>query len=163
MFRPIKNPLIATLFYLKNVLYWPEDDSLRPKHVAVMWSDYIYIFFITVMIYCWVLTVYNTLYKFVNTQRDGFCHKKKKKELLYIISWTSYIGLVADTRSHRRTDEVCTEGVNFNCTKSYVNCWTTPAHVGLLKCMDEDSLSVVRWAAGVSFIVQKYDLDSTVD
>ena len=25
------------------------------------------------MIYCCVLTVYNTLHKFVNTQRDGFC------------------------------------------------------------------------------------------
>ena len=25
------------------------------------------------MIYCCVLTVYNTLYKYVNTQRDGFC------------------------------------------------------------------------------------------
>jgi len=27
------------------------------------------------MIYCCILTVYNTLYKFVNTQRDGFCQK----------------------------------------------------------------------------------------
>ena len=31
------------------------------------------IYFITVMIYFWVLTVCNTLYKLVNTQRDGFC------------------------------------------------------------------------------------------
>jgi len=23
-------------FYLKNVLYWPEDDRLRSKHVAIM-------------------------------------------------------------------------------------------------------------------------------
>jgi len=29
-------PLTATLLYLKNVLYWPEDDRLRSKHVAVM-------------------------------------------------------------------------------------------------------------------------------
>ena len=50
--------LSATLLYLKNVLYWPEDDSLRSKHVAVMWPDCTY--FITVMIYCCVLTVYGT-------------------------------------------------------------------------------------------------------
>jgi len=29
-------PLSVTLLYLKNVLYWPEDDSLRSKHVAVV-------------------------------------------------------------------------------------------------------------------------------
>ena len=29
-------PLSATFLYLKNVLYWPEDDRLRSKHVAVM-------------------------------------------------------------------------------------------------------------------------------
>jgi len=34
--------LSATLLYLKNVLYWPEDDRLRSKHVAVMWPDCIY-------------------------------------------------------------------------------------------------------------------------
>ena len=40
-----------------------------------MWPDCIY--YITVMMYCCVLAVYNTIYKFVNTQRDGFCKKKK--------------------------------------------------------------------------------------
>ena len=29
-------PLSATLLYLKNVLFWPEDDRLRSKHVAIM-------------------------------------------------------------------------------------------------------------------------------
>ena len=43
-------PLGATLLYLKNVIYWPEHDRLRSKHVAVMWPDCIY--FITVMMYC---------------------------------------------------------------------------------------------------------------
>ena len=46
-------PLNDTLLYLKNVLYWPKDDRLRSKHVAVTWPDCIY--FITVMIYCCVL------------------------------------------------------------------------------------------------------------
>ena len=52
---------VLTLFYLKNVLYWPEDDRLRSKHVTVMWPDCVY--YITVLIYCCVLTVYNILYK----------------------------------------------------------------------------------------------------
>ena len=47
----------------------------RSKHVAVMWPDCIYC--ITILIYCCVLTVYNTLYKFVNTQRDGLSLKKR--------------------------------------------------------------------------------------
>ena len=64
-------PLSATLLYLKIVLYWPEDNRLRSKHVATMWPDCICV--ITVMMYCCVVTVYNTLYTFVNTQRDGFC------------------------------------------------------------------------------------------
>ena len=46
---------------LKNVLYWPEDDRLRSKQLAVMRPDCIY--FITAMIYCFALTLYNTLYK----------------------------------------------------------------------------------------------------
>jgi len=29
-------PSSVTLLYLKNVVYWPEDDRLRSKHVAVM-------------------------------------------------------------------------------------------------------------------------------
>ena len=41
------------------------------SHYAVMWPDCTY--YITVLLYCCVLTVYNTLYKFVTTQRDGFC------------------------------------------------------------------------------------------
>jgi len=32
----------AILLCLKNVLYWPEDDRLRSKHVAVMGPDCIY-------------------------------------------------------------------------------------------------------------------------
>ena len=51
----------ATYLYLKNVLCCPEDDRLRSKHLAVMWHDCIY--FISVMIYCCVLTVYSILYK----------------------------------------------------------------------------------------------------
>jgi len=31
----------------KDVLYWPEDDRLRSKHVAVMGPDYIYIYIIS--------------------------------------------------------------------------------------------------------------------
>jgi len=30
---------VLTLLYLKNVLYGPEDDRLRSKHVAVMWPE----------------------------------------------------------------------------------------------------------------------------
>jgi len=43
-----------------------------------MWPDYLY--YITVLIYCCVLTVYNTLrvYKFVNTERDGLCQTEVK-------------------------------------------------------------------------------------
>jgi len=83
MFRPIKIPLSATSLYLKIVLYWPEDDRLRPKHVAVMLPDYIY--FITVMIYCCVLTLYYTLYKFVITQRDGFKKKTSVHNFMKIL------------------------------------------------------------------------------
>ena len=56
---PIECSLYCTL---KNVLYWPEDDRLQSKHVAIMWSECIYN--ITLLIYSCVLTVYNTLYKF---------------------------------------------------------------------------------------------------
>ena len=54
---------LLTLLYRnnKNVLYWPEDDRLRSKYVAVIWPDCIHN--ITVLIYCCVLTEYNTLYK----------------------------------------------------------------------------------------------------
>ena len=48
---------------------------------AVMWPDCIYN--ITELIYCCVLTVFNTLYKFVTTQRDDLC---KKKNLLLGLS-----------------------------------------------------------------------------
>jgi len=63
---------VFALLYFKNVLYWPEDDRLRSKHVAITWPDSIYN--ITVLIYC---CVYNTLYKFVNVQRDGLCQIHK--------------------------------------------------------------------------------------
>ena len=59
---------MLTLLDHKNILYWPEDGRLRSKHVATMWPECIYI---TVLIYICVLTEYNTLYKFVTTQRDG--------------------------------------------------------------------------------------------
>ena len=44
------------------------------------------------MIYCCVLTVYNTLYKFVNTQRDwdGFCQKNKRNRLHN--QWINVVG-----------------------------------------------------------------------
>jgi len=64
---------VLLYFTLTNVLHWSEDDRLRSKHVDVMWLDCIY--YITVLIYCCVLTAYNALYKCVNTQRDGFCQK----------------------------------------------------------------------------------------
>ena len=38
------------------------------------------------MIYCCVLTVYNTLYKFVNTQQDGFCQKKKNRGCTFYVA-----------------------------------------------------------------------------
>jgi len=62
---------VLILLYLKNILYWPEDDRLRSKHVAVMWPDSTY--YITLLKYCCVLTVHNTLYKFVTIQWDGLC------------------------------------------------------------------------------------------
>ena len=46
-------------------MFRPEDDRLRSKHVAVIWSNCVYC--IAVLIYCCVLTVYNTLYKRVFT------------------------------------------------------------------------------------------------
>jgi hypothetical protein len=56
--------LRATLLYLNNILHWPEDDRLRSKHVAIICPNCIYC--ITVLIYCCVLTVYNTLYKYLS-------------------------------------------------------------------------------------------------
>jgi hypothetical protein len=50
---------------------WP----FRSKHVAVIWPDCVY--YITVLIYCCVLTVYNMFYKFVTAQRDGLCKIQK--------------------------------------------------------------------------------------
>ena len=37
--KPNGIPLSATLLYLKNILYWPEDGRLRSKRVAVMWPN----------------------------------------------------------------------------------------------------------------------------
>jgi len=56
---------VLTLLYLNNVLYWPEDDRLRSKHVAIMWPECLYN--ITLLIYSYVLTEYNKLYKFTWT------------------------------------------------------------------------------------------------
>ena len=50
---------VSNELYLKNVLYWPEDELLRSKHVVVMWPDCVY--FITVIVYRCALTVCNTL------------------------------------------------------------------------------------------------------
>ena len=44
---------------------------LRSKHFAIMWPECIYN--VTVLIYSCILTEYNTLHKFFNTQKDGFC------------------------------------------------------------------------------------------
>ena len=54
--------LVVTLFYLKNILYWPDDDRLTVETCChnVPWV-YIYIY-ITVLIYSCVLTEYITLY-----------------------------------------------------------------------------------------------------
>jgi len=73
---------VLTLLYLKSVLYWPEDDRLRSKHAAIMWSEFIYN--ITLLIYCCVLTEHNTLCKFVSTQRDGLCQKKNDVKKLTV-------------------------------------------------------------------------------
>ena len=65
------SPLSAHfIVHLKNVLYWPEDDRLRSKHVAVMWPDTIYIISLYwyIVVY-WRYVIYYT--KIVNTQRDG--------------------------------------------------------------------------------------------
>ena len=42
-----------------------------------------------VLIYCCVLMVYNTLYKFVTTQRDGLCQKTENMPVLtlYLLMW----------------------------------------------------------------------------
>ena len=58
VYKRIGIPSSATLLYLKNVLFWPEDDRLRSKYVAVMWPDCIY--YNTLLKYSCVLTVYNT-------------------------------------------------------------------------------------------------------
>ena len=44
---------VLTLLCIKNVLYWPEDDRLRLKHVAIMWPECIY----TISLY-WYFVVY---------------------------------------------------------------------------------------------------------
>jgi len=53
--------------------------------------------YITVLIdYC-VLTVYNTLYKSVNTQRDGFCQKRFQPKVSLISSvnpWNCYVQML---------------------------------------------------------------------
>ena len=52
---------VLTLLYLNNVLYWPKDECLRSKHVAIMWPECIHN--IAVLIHSCVLTECNTLYK----------------------------------------------------------------------------------------------------
>ena len=63
---------VSTQQYISTVIQYARSghiiatcfDCKRSKHVAVMWPKCIY--FITVMIYCCVLTVYNTIHKFYN-------------------------------------------------------------------------------------------------
>ena len=52
---------------------------LRSKHVAIMGPECICN--ITVLIYCCVLTKYNTLSKFVTAQLDGLCQTKIRSAL----------------------------------------------------------------------------------
>jgi len=75
-----------------NVLYWPEDDRLRSKNVAIMWPECIYN--ITVLIYSYVLTEYNTLYRFVTTQREGLCQMTSWLVIGY--SWRTSIAPYTD-------------------------------------------------------------------
>jgi len=69
-------PLSATLLYLRNALYWHEDDRLRSKNVAVMWPDCIY--FITVMI-CFVYWRYIMHYTNLLIH-NGMASVKSKEE-----------------------------------------------------------------------------------
>jgi len=59
--REMGSHWVLTLLYLKNIPYWPEDDRLRSKHVAIIWPECICN--IAVLIYNCVLTECNTLYK----------------------------------------------------------------------------------------------------
>jgi len=55
--------------------------------ISVQWyniDNYNCIYFVTVLRYFCVLTVYNTLYKFVNTQRDGLCQKINKFMCIHV-------------------------------------------------------------------------------
>jgi len=64
-------PLSATLLYRKqcSLLPWRWPFTVETCSRNVTW---LCIYYITVLIYCCVLTVYNALYKFVNAQRDVF-------------------------------------------------------------------------------------------
>jgi hypothetical protein len=93
-------PLSATLLYLKNVLYWPEDDRLRSKHVAVTWPDCI-VYFITVMIYCCVLKVYNTLYK-ANISLNSFSLFRKYRTCFL---WGGCLNHLVEFQAHLHTEQ----------------------------------------------------------
>jgi len=67
-----KNLRIKVLKFCADIFF--NRQCLAKKKSSVMCLDCIY--YITVLIYCCVLTVCNTLYKFVNTQWDGFRQKK---------------------------------------------------------------------------------------
>ena len=55
--------LSAPLLYLKNVLYWPEDDRLQSKHVAA----------IIIFIYCnWVVTRWQWLIYMYTKYETGY-------------------------------------------------------------------------------------------
>jgi len=85
------------------ILYWPEDDRLWLKHVAVMWPDCIY--YITVLIYCCVLTADNTLYKFVTVQRDGLCQTQNTQSTVKYKS--QYLENVVINNAYRLYQFIC--------------------------------------------------------
>ena len=56
-----------------HLIFWTSETV---KRVRIRFENIRY--YITVLIYCCVLTLYNTLFKFVTTQRYGLCQKKKQ-------------------------------------------------------------------------------------
>ena len=69
---------VLFLLYLNIALNQPEDGRLRPKYVAKY--NLIVIIASCLDVFC-VLTVYNILYKFDNTQRGGLLQKKLRKSV----------------------------------------------------------------------------------
>jgi len=55
-------------------------------HSCHIMANYGNIYYITVLIYSCVLTEYNTIYKFVTTQRDDFCQKNILKRMYLLLA-----------------------------------------------------------------------------